>query len=99
MNGKESIDFDEKIYLSCPFDSFPYTEIAHNPNNQEGGSQFPTHWTNIFNATRDLQCTTSNLNIDTNINTRETEIRANDMKIWLTPKILWLDRSIGLLYN
>jgi hypothetical protein len=46
-------------HFARPFDTFPYTEIAHDPDKKQCASQFPADAAHMFHSFRDLQCSAS----------------------------------------
>jgi hypothetical protein len=42
-------------YFACPFDAFPYAEIAEDPDKEQSASQLPADAAHMFHTFRDLQ--------------------------------------------
>jgi hypothetical protein len=42
-------------HFACPFDTFPYAEIAEDPDKKQRASQLPADAAHMFHTFRDLQ--------------------------------------------
>lgn len=66
-------------HLSSPLDSLPDTEVAHDPDQQQGEGQLPAYSARVVNTLGDLQGSSSVARNQTRVNTIGAIIDA----IWL----------------
>jgi hypothetical protein len=53
--GRQNHKSNHLTHFACPFDTFPYAEVAEDPDEEQRASELPADAAHVFHSFRDLQ--------------------------------------------